>query len=67
MIVKFTQKQDTEEDDMAMLTRYFQRVIIKGGFLRKGSSSKPKVTEKINTYRYYKCGKKDHFIKDYPL
>ncbi|XP_070045634.1 uncharacterized protein [Nicotiana tomentosiformis] len=56
---------------MALLTPRFQRAIRKGSFLKKGSSSKSKLVEKTNNNNnvdgYYKCGKKDHFIKDCPL
>lgn len=52
---------------MGLVTICFPRVIKKGGFLRKDSSSKPKVTYKNNADRCYKCSKKDHFIKDCPL
>nr|XP_016478633.1 PREDICTED: uncharacterized protein LOC107800006 [Nicotiana tabacum] len=56
---------------MALLTPRFQRAIRKGSFLKKGSSSKSKLVEKTNNNNSadgcYKCGKKDHFIKDCPL
>lgn len=41
LILKNIQKQDIEEDDMALLTRRFLWAIRKSGFLKKGSSSKP--------------------------
>ncbi|XP_075097871.1 uncharacterized protein LOC142175190 [Nicotiana tabacum] len=48
-----------------------KKAIRKGGFLKKGSSSKPKNVEKNNNNNSddgcYKCGKKDQFINDCPL
>nr|XP_009800913.1 PREDICTED: uncharacterized protein LOC104246732 [Nicotiana sylvestris] len=52
-----------EDNDMAYLTRRFQKMVRRnGGIPKRGSSSKPK-----NYDLYHKCGKLGHFIKDCPL
>nr|XP_009802548.1 PREDICTED: uncharacterized protein LOC104248056 [Nicotiana sylvestris] len=52
-----------EDEDMAYLTRKFQKMVRRNGAIpKRGSSRKPR-----NYDLYYKCGKPGHFIKDCPL
>ncbi|XP_070009887.1 uncharacterized protein [Nicotiana sylvestris] len=64
LVLKADSNDSSEEDnDMAYLTKRFQKMVRRnGGILKRGSSSKPK-----NYDLCHKCGKPGHFIKDYPL
>jgi len=52
-----------EEDEMAYVTRRFQKIIKKhGGFQKKTSASKITTANDL----CHKCGKPGHFMRDFP-
>ncbi|XP_070035272.1 uncharacterized protein [Nicotiana tomentosiformis] len=56
---------DLEGDEMAMITRDFEKYSRRGkGPSRIGSYSKSKISEKQTNDGCYKCGKTDHHIKN---
>ncbi|XP_055835086.1 uncharacterized protein LOC129903561 [Solanum dulcamara] len=62
---KAFQTDECEEDeDMAYLTRRFQKIVRKhGGFMKKENSSKSANVTDL----YHKCAKSGHFIRDFPM
>ncbi|XP_015161849.1 uncharacterized protein [Solanum tuberosum] len=65
LTLKVTSSEVSEEDeDMAYLTRRFQKIVRKhGGFRKTGSSSR---VANVNDL-CHKCGKPGHFIRDCPM
>ncbi|XP_049364246.1 uncharacterized protein LOC125829001 [Solanum verrucosum] len=65
LVLKINSGDDSsEEDDMAYLTKRFQKIVRKhGGFKRRGNLPRVATTNDL----YHKCGKAGHFIRDCPI
>ncbi|KAH0645174.1 hypothetical protein KY284_033058 [Solanum tuberosum] len=65
LVLKIKSGDDSsEEDDMAYLTKRFQKIVRKhGGFKRRGNLPRVATTSDL----CHKCGKTGHFIKDCPI
>lgn len=66
LVLKDTKKDDYEEENIALMTKMFQRM------LRKGQSGQKKNFQRntdkdIRDKLCHKCGSPDHFIKFCPL
>ncbi|KAH0633286.1 hypothetical protein KY284_036072 [Solanum tuberosum] len=65
LVLKITSGEDSsEEDDMAYLTKRFQKIVRKHGGFRKGGNPLRAATAGDLCH---KCGKAGHFIRDCPM
>ncbi|XP_070029483.1 uncharacterized protein [Nicotiana sylvestris] len=66
--LRITECSDQEDDEMTMMTKDFNKYLRRGkDSSRSGSYNKSKASEKQTNDGFYKCGKTDHHIKNYPL
>ncbi|XP_070020196.1 uncharacterized protein [Nicotiana sylvestris] len=65
--LRIAEGADLEEDETAMITRDFKKYLMREKCSSRGATyNKPRVPKNQTNEGYYKCGKTDHIIKNYP-
>ncbi|XP_070013538.1 uncharacterized protein [Nicotiana sylvestris] len=67
LALKIAEGSDLEDDEMAMITREFEKYLMRGKGSSRGTTfNKSRAPKKQTNEGYYKCGKTDHMIKNCP-
>ena len=65
LVLKATTSDDFEDENIALITKRFTRMLKRGQTFQKKASQKP--SENTKDQVCHKCGSPDHFIKFCPF
>ena len=65
LVLKATTSDDFEDENIALITKRFTRMLKRGQAFQKKTPQKP--SENTKHHVCHKCGSSDHFIKFCPL